>query len=227
MQVDLRYVMWKKSEFFHQKYVKRWQVIQLDLFCENDVYWQIWQAILSSHYKVCFAQCGIFRIFLSLTFYVKSNLAILGAQNLQFWPLWRTVHFLKVLEILKIWKFCVTKKVKETVFETEKMPNLISRKIWVAEKSRFPPCVLYIHIVKISWNQAARFYSTQYGNLRIFLLLRFPWNQNWLIQRCKTCRFYTFRGYGFWFWCIFALFEGWNMPYQQKTEPQKWQKRQF
>ena len=52
----------------------------------------------------------------------------------------------------------------------------------------------------------------------------FTWNQFWGFLKCKISHFTTFRGSEFWF---FAIFEGWNLPNEQNSQPLKWQKRQI
>ena len=57
----------------------------------------------------------------------------------QFWKHWNLIFMkiphLKVQKISKTSKFWASKKVKMAVFDTLKLPNLISRKIWMAGKS--------------------------------------------------------------------------------------------
>ena len=55
----------------------------------------------------------------------------------------------------------------------------------------------------------------------------FTWNQFWGFLKCKILSFNTFRGSEFWFLCIFSLFEDWNWPKEQNSQPLKLQKRQF
>ena len=84
-------------------------------------------------------KCGNFRIFLSLIFYVKSILPNLEVQTLPFW------HFDCVVfcAIFEGWNlpnyqnsdFRVSDIEKMAIFELRKSLILISRKIWVAEKS--------------------------------------------------------------------------------------------
>ena len=80
--------------------------------------------------------------FLSLRFYVKSMLGILEVQNLQFWHILRFwIWLFMILCTLRILKFTKSKKVrapkpaKTALFEFLHSPRLISRKIWVIEKS--------------------------------------------------------------------------------------------
>ena len=87
------------------------------------------------------AQCGNFRILLSLRFYVKSILGIVEVQKLLFLPFWG-------LWILLIWWIAAFKKCKNSkkskfrAFKCVKMADfgllesskLISRKIWVIQK---------------------------------------------------------------------------------------------
>ena len=56
----------------------------------------------------------------------------------------------------------------------------------------------------------------QYGNLRIFLSLRF-----YVKSILPFCHFW---GSEFRFLWIFSLFKGWNLPIWQNSEPLKWQK---
>ena len=101
----------------------------------------LWRVNFHTLNTVLLTQCGKFRIFLPLRFYVKSNQVILGAQRLQFWPFWR-LTILKFLDFLPFSnmefpqksKFMQTKLVKIALFELLKLPNLISRKTWVAVK---------------------------------------------------------------------------------------------
>ena len=87
-------------------------------------------------------QCGNFRIFLQLRFYVKSNLITLNPQKLLFSPFeqlwifnfWEILTFSSVKFFQKS-KFIAFKIVKMTVFETLNSTKLISRKIWGFLKS--------------------------------------------------------------------------------------------
>ena len=100
-------------------------------------------------------QCAIF---LALWFYVKSiladfrrsktaNLTILEALNFDFWKYF-TLGFSK---ILKNWKSRAVQMVKMGVFRASKWPKLISRKIWVAKKIRFPHRVSHFPI-RLAWS---------------------------------------------------------------------------
>ena len=79
---------------------------------------------------ICCPQCGNFRIFLPLRFYVKSIFAKFKRSKLPFEQLWR-------LWILTLWKVQNSELVKIAGFRASKWPKLISRKIWVREKSQY------------------------------------------------------------------------------------------
>ena len=89
-------------------------------------------------------QCGNFKIFLPLKFYVKSILGILEVQNLPFFDsfrgsaFWLFVNFCTFwsLELTKLTKLRVPKMAKNSIFRTPWYQKLISRKIWVTEKRR-------------------------------------------------------------------------------------------
>ena len=95
-------------------------------------------------------QCGNFRIFKQLRFYVKSLFGILEMQNLLFTfrgsnDFYEFLHFMKA-EIYQINKIQCPKIAKKEVLQFLNSPKLISRKIWMTEKSwNFPLCTLSMH----------------------------------------------------------------------------------
>ena len=73
-------------------------------------------------------QCGNYRIFLILTFYVKSSLVILRSQNLPFFTHLVALNF-KYDEFLHFLKALIYKMAKTAVLQLTNSPKLISRKI--------------------------------------------------------------------------------------------------
>ena len=67
-------------------------------------------------------QCGSFRIFLSLRFYVKSILGILEVQKLPFLPFYG-------LWILLIWSISALKKCKNSKKQNSKLKNMLKWQI--------------------------------------------------------------------------------------------------
>ena len=116
-----------------------WQLFDLTrkLVCAM---WIICSLSSAAHNNGCFnTQCGYFMIFLSLRFYVISifedprstKCAILThveALNFDF-------HALLGLKFTKLAKFSAKKMVKTAVLQLLHSPKLISRKIWMTEKS--------------------------------------------------------------------------------------------
>ena len=78
-----------------------------------------------------FGQCGNFRIFLPLRFYVKSILVVWKPQNLPIWPFehFRILNFWELLTFSNV-KFLKKIKIQRLL----KWAQLISRKIRVAEE---------------------------------------------------------------------------------------------
>ena len=83
------------------------------------------QPIVSFLQPLCLAQCGNCKLFVSLKFFVKSNLAILGSQKLPFWAFSTFAN----VEFHQNSKLRTFKTVTIAVFELLTLPNLISRKI--------------------------------------------------------------------------------------------------
>ena len=87
-------------------------------------------------------QCGNFKIFLSLRFYVKSKLGILEVQNLPFLDIQR-LWILIFMNFCTFWRLKFTKWTKCTAPKMAKMADfallesskLISCKFWMIQKS--------------------------------------------------------------------------------------------
>ena len=82
-----------KSIKYHFLASQNWHKLDFWLFCERDSLDVV-------------TQCGNLAIFLALWFYVKSNLAILRAQKLQFWSFRRLwILIFKIIPHLRLLKF--------------------------------------------------------------------------------------------------------------------------
>ena len=81
------------------------------------------------------SQCGNFIIFQSLRFHVKSILGIQEMQNLQLFFIFMKFCTFWRLKFIKLTKFWAPKWQKVTVLALLDSQKLISRKIWVIEKS--------------------------------------------------------------------------------------------
>ena len=88
-------------------------------------------------------------IFLSLRFYVKSILGVLEVQNLPFQNIWR-LWILTFVNFCTINKFKATKIVNMAVLELLDSPKLISRKIWMTQKSWYFHTVLMYQRVHLT-----------------------------------------------------------------------------
>ena len=90
-----------------------------EVICKND--------------KVFSAQCGNFKIFLSLRFYVKSKLMNLKSQNLPFFICKGSEFWF--CEFLHFLKGEIYQNDQTAVLEFLDSEKLISRKVWITEKS--------------------------------------------------------------------------------------------
>ena len=98
--------------------------------------------VKTPHRSARIAQCGNYKIFPSLRFYVKSKLANLKYQNLSFLHIerqWILTFFIFALFggwylFTKLTKFRVPKMVEMVFLELLDSSKLISRKIWITKK---------------------------------------------------------------------------------------------
>ena len=101
------------------------------------------------------------------------------------------------LKFTKVTNFRAPKMAKAAFLDLQNSPKVISRKIWMTEKTWNFPTVL-----------------PQCGNYRMLLLLRFYVKSKWANLDSQNLPFYTFRDSEVWFLWIFELLEGWNLPNQ-------------
>ena len=121
---------------FYRHYVESWNVstslILRKSINKNKLFFV--KLHKSSFYRI--PQCGNYRIFLSLRFYVKSKLVNLRYSNLQFQAFQQIVRLWIInlctfwrLEFTKLTKFRAPNMAKTAVLELLDSPKLISRKI--------------------------------------------------------------------------------------------------
>ena len=195
------------SEFFHVK--------------QEDIEYQLLSPISGSSPmttgKKCYtAQCGNFRIFFVLTFYVKSILANLEVLQLLFLPflglwillIWWISAFKKCENSYRL-IFLASKCVKMPDFAFLESPKLISRKIWIIKNHEISLlcAVLYNQTVLYTIHYSCRT-CTHSGNFRNFLPLRFYVKSKLVNLESQIVPFNTFRDSEFWFLWIFELIEG-------------------
>ena len=121
------------------------------------------------------------------------------------------------MECAKVKIQCLSEISKMQAFEVFNSQKMILRKIWVTENWRFFD-VCFSSLITISrkiWS--AEFFLCE--NFMIFVSLRFYVKSILEILEVQICHFNLCRSSEFGFLWLFALFEGWNLPNYQNSEP--------
>ena len=88
-----------------------------------------------------------------------------------------------------------------------------------------------VYLVELSLQKVQKFIKIKTQSLQMFQNSRFCTSRIPRIVKIHSefpwKHFYIFRGSEFWFLCIFALFEGIDLPNEQNSEPLKLQKKHF
>ena len=134
------------SQFFGKNFVK--PTVLLNKLCTKEMIWRnmfLVRVNFSFYHTV--SQCGNNRKFLPLRIYVKLKLANVNveSQNCHLEDL--NCHFYELLHFLKFTKLTELRAPKMAILELLVSLKLISRKIWVLEKSwNFHTLKIWFHV---------------------------------------------------------------------------------